>query len=206
MTTTTIISHHYLQHARHWPEDFTDLIKPYTKPNEVAFFSFYRCGIGSTGIILSWPKSHRECGRMRFLSMCLSQQLLFTSTDAITPLSTWPGSCVHRLPAAPSDLRGEAPPSREVSEKDSHTLILDMAMWDVVEKWGAVARHQLPSALSSQLKIEFLHLNTRAIYLSWLRMKQLGTDKQMNSKIQPLNMIKLPSKSQYLDCIQHNQS
>lgn len=102
MTTTTIISHQYLQRARHWPEDFTDLIKPYTKPNEVAFFSFYRCGIGSTAVILIWPKSYRGCGRMRFPSMCLSQQLLFTSTDAITPLSTWPGSCVHRLPAAPS--------------------------------------------------------------------------------------------------------
>lgn len=140
---------------------------------------------------------------MRFPSMCLSQQLLFTSTDAITPLSTWPGSCVHRLPTAPG--RG-GPAFRRVSGKDSHTLILDTAMWDAVEKREAVARHQLPSVLSSQLKIEFLHLNTRAIYLSWLRMKQLGTDKQMNSKIQPLNMIKLPSKSQYLDCIQHNQS
>lgn len=110
------------------------------------------------------------------------------------------------------NLGGEAPPShyllgqRTVTGKDSHLLIFDIAMWDMVGKQRGAARHQLPSVLSSQLKIEFLHLNTRTIYLSRLRMKQLSTEKKVHSKIQPLYMIKLLSNSQYLDCIKHNQS
>lgn len=37
-------------------------------------------------------------------------------------------------------------------------------------------------------------------------MKQLGTGEKINSKIQPLYMIKLLRDSQYLDCIKYNQS
>lgn len=85
--------------------------------------------------------------------------------------------------------------ARKHSGKDSHTLIFDS---QVVEKqWGVVGQHLL-SVLSSQLKTEFplSPFEYQDHLFKLVRVDQLGTDKKINSKIQPLYMIKLSGNSQ----------
>lgn len=89
MTTTIIINDH-LQHAIHWPKDFTDPIKTLHKTQLVGFLIFVsQMWKLQHGYIIIWPKSHSECGRMRFPSTCLNQQQ-FTSTEVTSQMSNHP--------------------------------------------------------------------------------------------------------------------
>lgn len=87
--------------------------------------------------------------------------------------------------------------ARKHSGKDSYTLIFDS---QVVEKQWGVVRHHLLSVLLSQPKIEFplSPFEYQDHLFKLVRVNQLGTDKKINSKIQPLYIITLLSNSQYV--------
>lgn len=98
-------------------------------------FLLYRCGHCSMDISES-GRHHSECGRMRFPSMYLNQQLLFIPTEATSGLAITPfvhaglASVTTRLWQYRQDWGGEACLpcvflARKVSGRGSHILTLD---------------------------------------------------------------------------------
>lgn len=176
MTTTIIISNHHLQRAKHWPEDFTDLIKPYRKPARWLSY-LYRCGHCSMNISES-GRHHSECGRMRFPSMYLNQQLLFIPTEATSGLAITPfvhaglASVTTRLTVQAGLGRGGLPSLCLPGQKSLWKGLTHPHPWQPGGRWwkNSAELFDTSSHLSYHLNWKqnssWAHVNTRTIHLN----------------------------------------